>query len=362
MAFIRPTLDEIYDRAKGDLKNALGLVAILRRSFEDAVAKVIAGAAHILHGHMRFISRQIFPDQAELVYLERWASIYGIQRKAATFAVLTIAGTGTNGSVIPAGTPYQRSDGEGYTTETEVTIAAGIFSVNIIADNAGANSNIDDADEVSLTSPISGVNTAAVVSSTVTEGEDVETDASLRERVLARIRNPPSGGTANDYIAYARSVAGVTRAWVFPGHLGEGTVGVSFVEDGEDPIIPAPAKVAEVQAAVDESKPVTAEAFVFAPDEEVVPMTIALSPNTSAVQLAVTAELEDLFSREGQVAGAYRAVGQTYDGKLSISKIREAISVADGEENHELTIPTADVEPATGSIISLGTLTFTTLS
>jgi len=358
MAFTRPDLQSIVDRVKGDIRTSLGLTAILRRSTEDAFAKAIAGASHVLHGHMRFISKQIFPDQAEVEFLERWASIYAIQRKAATFATLTITGTGVDTTVIPAGTAYKRDDGLTYTTDAETTIAAGVFSVNVTADTSGTGSNIDDGESVTLVSPLSGVNSGALISATVTEGEDVESDASLRDRVLARIRTPPSGGTVTDYIAYARSVAGVTRAWVLPGHLGEGTVGVSFVEDGEDPIIPSAAKVIEVQAAVNESKPVTAEATVFAPNPNVVDMTINISPNTQAVRDAITAELEDLFSREGQVSGAFKDLDSTYTGGLSLSKITEAISISEGEENHDLIAPTGNIVTAVGSIITLGTITF----
>lgn len=362
MAFNRPDLSTIITRVQGDLKSALGITAILRRSFEDAIAKAIAGVSHILHGHMRFISKQIFPDQAEFIYLERWAAIYSILRKAATQANLTIAGTGTNGSVIPIGTSFQRSDNEIYLTDSEVTIAAGVFSVNITSSNSGIDLNMIDSTTVSLTSPIAGVDTDSLVTATVIEAENLETDASLRTRVLDRIRFPPSGGTATDYISYAKSVSGVTRAWVFPLWLGAGTVGISFVEDDEDPILPDPAKITEVETAINAKKPVTATITVFAPTEVTLDITVAIKPDTTAIRASITTEIEDMLLREAQVSGAYKDAVSTYDGKITISKLNEAISIADDEEDHAMTIPAADISPASGSMVILGTITFSTLA
>ena len=93
------------------------------------------------------------------------------------------------------------------------------------------------------------------------------------------------------------------------------------------PVIPDAAEIAAVQTAVDEQKPVAADAVVFAPDENSVDMTISIKPNTAAVQAAIQAELEDLFFREAQVRGAFQAVGQpAYDGIIALSRINEAIS------------------------------------
>lgn len=362
MAFVRPNLETIIDRIKGDLKAALGITTILRRSFLDAMAKALAGVTHSLHGHLVFVSRQLFPDQAEAEFLVRWASIYNVQRKAATFPTLQISGTGVETTVITSGTLFKRSDGVEYATDSEVTIAAGVYTVEITAIDSGAGGNIDDGQTVSLSSPFAGVDSQAVVDSTVTEGENEETDENLRIRLVNRIQAPPAGGTATDFISFALSVAGITRAWVFPGHLGEGTVGVSFVEDDQINIIPSPAKVAEVQAVLDLEGPISADKIAFAPAAKTVDLTINLKPNTSVVRDAVTLELKDLFAREAQVAGAYKGVGLTHSGILNLSKLNEAISVANGEEDHGLELPTADIIPVVGEIAVLGTITFQTLT
>jgi uncharacterized phage protein gp47/JayE len=371
VAYNRPTLKTIIDRVKGDIRDALEIPAVLRRSVEEAFAIAIGGAAHILHGHILYATKQLFPNLADGVYVERWGAIYNIQRKAATFTELTLSGTGVDGSTVAIGISISRSDGVTYTTTSEATVAAGVFTVDVICDTAGATGNLDDGEGLSFTSPVVGVDTDLVVDSTIVEGEDTESDESLRARIVARLRNPPQGGTVNDYISYATEVAGVTRAWVLPnwtaaGFLGEGGVGITFVEDGQDPIIPSAAKVQEVQDNVNIRKPVTADALVFAPIANVINLTINLKPNTPSVRDAVTAELEDLFLREGQVAGAVDpdriAEAVTYGGGLSLSKINEAISIAAGEEDHILVSPTVDVVSADGELITLGTITFGTLA
>lgn len=367
MAFTRPTLIQIRDRVEQDYKAAFNLTTILSRSFFKVFAAIISGVSHTLHGHIQdFVQKQFFPDTADEEYLVRWANIFGITRLSATEARINVTITGTPTTVVPAGTLFQRSDGVEYALDSEVTIdGGGSIAGLLVAVEAGSDGNIDDGSTVSLTSPISGVNSDATVDSTDTEGEDEETIEDLRTRLIARIQAPPAGGTVFDYIAFARTVVGVTRVWVLPNHLGQGTVGLTFVEDNEDPIIPSAAKVDEVQDAVDTQKPVTAEAFVFAPTETTVDPVISIKPNTSDVQAAVIQELQDMILREAQVRGAVNpdevAEGTIYDGAIPLSKFTEAISIAAGEQDHVLVTPSSAPQPPVGGLLTLGTVTFTTL-
>jgi len=250
MPFVRPTLQQIIDRVQGDIKGSLGITTILRRSFLSAFSRAVAGASHVLHGHLVFISKQIFPDQSEVEFLERWASIYGLERNPAIFTQLQIDIVFTAAGSVPAGTIYQRSDQTEYSLNATVTAtAAGTLQGIVTALVAGANANLDDGQTLSLQSPIASVETDATVDSTTVEGEDEESDELFRQRLVDRIQNPPAGGTVNDYKQFAFTVSGVTRVWVLPGHLGLGTVGVTFVEDDDTPsIIPDAPEIAPVKA------------------------------------------------------------------------------------------------------------------
>jgi uncharacterized phage protein gp47/JayE len=363
MAFVRPTLQQIIERVEGDFKGALQIVTILRRSFVKALARAISGTAHVVHGHLVFISKQIFPDQAEVEYLDRWGSIYGLERNAAVYTQLEVEFTVTAALTIVAGTIMQRSDQVEYEIDEDVIASgAGTITGTVSARVAGAAGNITDGSMISFQSPQPNVAGEALVVSTLVEGEDRETDEAYRQRVVDRIQTPPSGGTVSDYKAWALEVSGVTRVWVFPGHLGEGTVGVSFVEDNDTPsIIPDAPEIAAVQANIDLKKPVTADVTVFAPIDNPVDLDISLKPNTLVVRDAVTEELRDLFRREANVKGAIDG-DSFFTGLIPLSRIAEAISIADGEQDHIITnLVTAPVPATTGGILTLGTITFATL-
>ena len=55
-------------------------------SQQPDAARVEAAVAHGLYGFLDYLSQQIIYDTAETAYLERWASIFGINRKAAAKA------------------------------------------------------------------------------------------------------------------------------------------------------------------------------------------------------------------------------------------------------------------------------------
>jgi uncharacterized phage protein gp47/JayE len=363
MAFQRPTLPELITRVEGDLKSGLQLVVILRRSFLGVIARVMAGLAHLLFGFLKYVEQEAFPDTATEDNLDRWAGIYNVLRKEATFAEFTCTVTGTAGVVIPAGRVYRRSDGKEYTVVSVLTLPG---TINLVASIAGAASEVQVADVISILSPIAGLNSNATVSVVITEPEDTEGDASLRARLLDKIRNPPSGGAANDYIQWALAVPGITRAWINPQGLGPGTVLVYVVSDDENPITPIPAKITEVFDYIEVLRPVTANVTVVAPVLLPINMTIQIKPNTVAVQNAIRAELLDLIFRDSSLAGSYKSPGVLNDGKILLSRIDEAVSIAQGEEDHNITlingVTPADVTPATGRLAVLGTITWQALA
>ena len=365
MAFTRPTLQELITRVEGDLKSGLQISTVLRRSFVAVIARAMAGLAHMIFGFMKFIEKNAFPDTAEDEYLERWAGIWGVIRKSATYEKFNATVTGTNGTVIPAGRTYRRADGVEYTTDAVATISGGTATLALTAVEPGKAGRVAVSDLIPILSPIAGLDQNATVSAITLEADDLESTESLRERLIDRIQNPPAGGAALDYVAWARSIAGVTRAWVGPQALGPGTVVVYIVTDDNDPITPSPAKIDEVADYIETVRPVTANVTVVGPVLLPIDLTIAIKPNTPAVQDAIETELKDLIYRESALAGSYKAPGVLHDGKILLSHLNEAISIALDEEDHEIidinTDPPADVVPSTGELTVLGTITWQTL-
>lgn len=349
MAFQRPTLADLIERITSDFQSRLQLAgALLRRSVVVVIARILAGATHGLYGYLDFLSKQIFPDTSDAEFLERHASLFRVQRNPATFATGAVVFTGTNGSVVPAGTILQRADGLQYETDADGTIAAGTATVGITALEASSNGNAPVGTVLSFVSPVESIDaTCTVGTGGITAGDDQETIEALRLRVLERMQSPPHGGADFDYIAWAKQVTGVTRAWVYPEELGYGTVVVRFVRDNDEDIIPSAGEVEDVQTYIDAVRPVTAAVTVVAPVPVEVDFTIAITPDNSATRLAITAELEDLLTREAEPGGT-----------ILISHIREAISVAAGEYDHTLTVPSGNVTNDTGEISVMGAITW----
>jgi len=349
MAFERPTLNELVQRITTDLETKLGIVgARLRNSFTTLFGKVIAGAVHLLHGHLQYIAKQIFPDTADSENLARWASIWGLSKTEATFAQGYVTFLGESDIEIPEGTELTSADGVIFKTMAVATTDAGTAIIQTRSTTAGEAGNADVGTVLTIISPITGLEGEATVSTAINGGEDEETDAALLVRLLDRIQAPPLGGAERDYVKWAKEVDGVTRAWAYPLYLGIGTVAVFFVNDDADPIIPTTADIAEVSAYIADKRPVTAAHFVFAPTADPIDFNITLFPQDDAeVQAAVEQELIDLFARESEPGGT-----------ILISHIREAISISTGETDHILVSPTADVEASTGQIPVMGDITW----
>ncbi len=365
MTFSRPTLSELVTRTKTDMETRLGLAPVLRRSFIGVLARVWAGIAHGLYGFITFISDQLLWDTAIGAYLIRWAAIFGITPIAATFADGNITLTGTNGAVSPAGTLWQTSDGVQYSQDADATISGGTATAAVTCLTEGEIGNLDAAEPLQIVSPVSGITSSAVVAvGGLTGGTDTESDEDLRIRFLERVRTPPTGGSFADYVHWSKQVAGVTRVWVYPNGSGAGTVNVLFVRDNDGTgigadILPSAGEISDVQDVLDEEAPVTVTVTAAAPTQLALNINLTISPDTTAIRAAVTAELQDLVNREAEPAGAYNAVN---NGKIELTHIAEAISRAEGEFDHVINtvqgIAPADVQPSAGQMVRLGTITF----
>lgn len=349
MAFNRPTLTAIIDRILSDITSRFQIAgSVLRRSVLGIIGRALAGAAHELYGYISYLARQIIIDTADAGYLERWASVWGISRKAAAYASGIVNFSGVNGSVIPSGTILQRQDGARFQTTASGTIASGVAAVPVIAVAAGAAGNTLAAVVISLVQPVSGVlSSATVATDGLSNGSDVESDDALRARLLFRIQDPPQGGDADDYVKWALEVPGVTRAWISPLEQGLGTVTIRFVRDGDGDIIPSSPEIAAVFNHIELLRPVTAEIFVVAPTNVPIDFSIQIAPNTAAVQAAVTAELADLIRRTGEP-----------DGTVLFSQMNEAVSISAGETDHVITSPIGNYDLGPGEIATLGAIIF----
>lgn len=364
MPLIRPNLDELYAQAKTLINIYLpGADANLERNVLNIIAIIVSQMSNGQYGYIAYLGEQIFALTCDRDSLLKLCAIRGVIVKAAEKATGNFTATGNDGSVISAGTQVQRLDGVIYNVTADATIASGTALVNIEAQEVGINANAAASTQLIFISPPPGVNTAGTVDTNgITGGTNEEDTEELRARYLDIIRTPPQGGAKNDYEIWAREVAGVTKAFVYPLENGYGTVAVRFLVEptiSNPNGIPSPSQVTAVQNYIETVRPVTAKNItVEAPDPIPLNFNIKLEVNdNSDVRAAVITQLKAMLLRDAKPQGK---TDSGVDGTIYLSRISEAVSLATGEFAHKIISPTDDVTYTLGQIAVYGDTTFTT--
>ncbi len=349
--FQRPKLPEITERIGSDITSRF---AQTRNPAQGEVARVFGeaygGASHLLHAHIDYGIQQMLPTTATGEDLDNHARMWlRVPRKAAVYAEGEIVVTGTIGTEVVAGSKWQRTDGTAFVTTAAVILSNETATVAVRAEQVGAVGNTQAGVQISAFTPILGLQSVATVANTgISSGSEIETDSDLRTRILQRIQKAAQGGADYDYEEWALEVAGITRAWVLPQHMGLGTVGVVVVRDNDaDTIIPDVRELEAVAEHIEEKRPVTAQVYVLAPITKAVQYRITVMPDTPEIRASVEAALKDFHIRESDLGGV-----------LYRSRIQEAISSGRGEFTHTLWEPVGDVGSGTLEIPVFGGVTW----
>lgn len=360
----RPPLTELITRAQTDIESRLpGTDAKVRRTNLFVMARMFAGGLNGVYGWLALWVREFFIDQAT-EFGVRWAARIWLKvpQIDAEYAVGLVTFTGINGRSIGVGTILQRmSDGVQYETTTAAFIVDGSATVQVEAVEPGQAGNAVAGTTLQLVSTLDGVDAAATTVDGISGGADVEAVESIRSRVKERVRRTPMGGADYDYRTWALEVPGVTRAWVYRRELGAGTVTVRIMRDGDVDPFPGEADLVATQAYIESKCSLLADLAVVAPVPDAVHYEIAVSPDTPAIRAAIEAELRDLHDREATPGGTYYnpATGlPDTGGGLLLTHIAQAISVAEGEFDHTLVAPAANITSSTGHMPVFGSITW----
>lgn len=348
--FTTPTLEEAVQRARARLRADLpGTDAAVWPNTQGVTAKVLGGESFELYEFIKWVSKQKFATTADGDMLDAIGEQYALNRRPATVARGVLEITGQAGATIDAGTVFVRSDGAEYTSDAVLILsAAGIGRVAIAAAETGPGSNTVPAAEMATTE--ASIAVATVDADGIGGGADIEDHESYRARILFRLRNPPHGGAAHDYIAWAMAVPGITRAWVAPGALGVGTVSLWVMADanGTPYGVPMGSELEAVRAYLDDVRPVTtAQTVVVAP--VIVPVTVevgGLPALSTTAQRRVITELRDTFRRSCRVSLP------TDPFTLKEGQLWAAISRATGSLDHTIISP-VDTLMASGRLPAL---------
>ncbi len=296
--FIVPTLEEIRASLLRDYQTYYPNADTWEDSDAYARASSLAACAEGIYAHQKWLIKQFFPDTADTEFLEKHAGLRGLRRRNATYAAgkgATISGNPD--AVIAVGLQIKTEDGRFYeTTESAVISSGGTAVVAVRSLATGAVQNIKTATKGSFMAAPVGVSTDVVLNDVV-GATNAESDSSLLERLLNKIRRPAAGGNKYDYKDWALEVDGVEQAYVYPLRRGLGTVDIAITADNG---VPSDDTVRRAQEYIDQERPVTAkESKVVKPDVTKVNFNIQVKISGVAlndIKTAINNALRDYFN------------------------------------------------------------------
>lgn len=367
MPWVTPTLEEVRTLNRDNVQSKLRSGPMIPNSVLRVMSDGNAGLAYLTLLYIDWLAKQFLPDTADKEWLDRQANIWIGGRKAATYAAITATATGIAGTLVPANTQFNAVVTGGssviFRTNTEITVGVAGSSVDLVALTPGAT-GLEIGNTISLNVGIAGLDGSATVT-LVDDGIPEETDDELRVRVLDRIRQPPMGGDANDYVQWALEVPGVTRAWCSPQEMGIGTVTVRFMMDdlraSTNPMangFPNSDDVAAVQAYIDTKRPASVkDCFIVAPLPQPVNFTISnLDTDNSATRAAIISAVNAMLISKAKPASAINGVAVPAQTIYS-AWVSEAIMSASGVNSFDLTMSDLAM-PSNGYMAVMGTINY----
>ncbi len=362
MPWTTPTLAELRALNRDFIAAHLpGADVTVPNSVLRVLSDANSGLAALTLQYLDWLAKQVMVDTAEREWLDRFGQIWLGGRKAATFAEGAALLNGVSGTVVPTGTRLVQAAGDvEYETLASATLTGSPTTVQVRALTPGVASNQASGASLSVSTAIPGLDGVAS-SSGIVDGVDAELDEDLRGRILDRIRKPPMGGDADDYVAWALEVPGVTRAWTSPMEMGAGSVTVRFMMDelrAGNNGFPLSGDIAAVQAHIDALRPVTVkDLFVLAPIPEPINFTIDnLVMDSAETRFNLEAAVAVMLNERGRPAFALNGVAQDAQ-TIHREWVSAAVLSAAGVESFDL-IMTDHVMPSKGHIAVPGTVTY----
>jgi uncharacterized phage protein gp47/JayE len=325
MPWQTPTLQALRALNRDNVTAKLRSGPIIPNSVLRVMSDGNAGLAYLTLLYLNWLALQLMPDTAEKEWLDRFGNIWVGGRKAANFASGTALLTGIALTPVAAGTLYTVQVGSKTVAvqTTQAVTLGGAPTLAPIAALTPGQTLLGAGAVLNLASVVPGLSGTAAIAA-FSDGAPEETDDQLRVRVLDRIREPPMGGDAFDYVEWALAFPGVTRAWCAPQEMGIGTVTVRFMMDdanagpltidgagrGHGGGFPEDSDVANVLAFMSNLRPVSIkDFFVEAPLPAPLNCTIGnLSESDADTQAAINASIAAMLAAKAAPASSLNGV------------------------------------------------------
>lgn len=331
-----------YESILGELLDAYETLRGSRPDDASDIAirmRVLAGQLFSLHARISWLEKQVFPESAVGLQLDQLAAMWGLTRKAASFAEGTLCFSRPEAEELPelplpAGIlcAAPGTEGKQFLTIEQATLREGETQacVRARALEAGAAYNVA-AETVTLpVSPPQGVS-HVTNPSPFSGGADPETDERLRRRLLNALGRMPNGANADTYRERALSYAPVLDASVLPRARGAGTVDVVILTAAETPDA---ALLAQIQADFSRDREIGTDILVRA-------ATRTRADLSAKVQVAYGYPVTQVAERcEAALRGYLEAL--PLGSPLLTAHIGEALFHVDGVANYAVLSPAAD--------------------
>ncbi len=284
------------------------------------------------------IIRLIFPMWAYGEWLDYHASVRGITRRPATASSGNLVLTVTPGTEIPVGAEFSTASIDGQPAimfrVTEAKHAdTSTVTVPVECTQTGPVGNVAARSIVFKVTKLDGVKTVENPED-ITGGTEMESDESLRERILEvdRAKSISYVGSVADYKRWSKEVAGVGEATVIPARDDSGLVTVVITDSNGDP-----ANEALCKAVYD---------HIMSPDDPELRLTppnarlLVAPPETLTLSISATVELLPAYSLESvsekflTAAQAYLATART-DQEIRFTQIGRILAGTEGVYDYD---------------------------
>ena len=336
-------------------------VVNLNKGIFRGIMELFTFGLNQLYDYIDIILVQIFPSKATDSWLDIHCKQIGIERFEATKAegVVYFKREGTTGNVsIPAGRvvktlPDITGTGYSFITNNDAVLEDGNteISVPVTALQVGTSSNVTAGQITEITTYIPGIDSVYNGPGWLTsEGTDIETDESLRERYLLKWTES-DGCTKRAYESWARSVPGVSSVVVMDQHpRGQGTVDIVIIGSAG---FPTDSLIDDVTAVIEDNKPINDDFLVMSPVEVLITISCELELTGGLfddIKTDVENKIRSMFSFDSD---DYFKISQD----VTLSKLISVVmSVSPHIKNVIFSSPSADTEILNNELARLNEL------
>lgn len=288
------------------LENISDRYSKIEGSYTSDIVAGVCRELEKLSENIASLESAIFVTEDSGEYLIRRCADYGITRKLATAAVITVTVTADTDTVLKSGAELTDSNGKVFFELTQATELTASVPTEVTAVCTSTGKLSIPENSIRFVSSVSGI---VITNEAQISGTDDETDEALFRRLQFRLQNQPGCGTAADYKRWALEIPGVGYARV---KVGAGEISTFIADDDCGPV--SSAQISAVMANFDEKRPLGAVVGVS-------------SATVRSASIAATVQLFDGYSLQ-EVQAAYEDMLHSCIGEIAFDDRTDVLTIA----------------------------------